>query len=230
MSRLVFLRHAHSSANDSGILSGRLSGVSLSKKGRDEADALVERIGATNFDEIRISPLERCQQTIEPWLHSTYARGLHEFVIDESLNEVDYGRWSGRKLSALRREPLWKEVQCRPATVTFPGGERMISAQKRVLSAIQGCHARKKNGVFLFITHGDVIKAAIAHLIGVPLNKFQNLVVHPASLSVLDFDGVSARLLCYNDTTIQISSLLESKKIFRNLLGGGGGLVKRKRR
>ena len=230
MSRLVFLRHAHSTANESGILSGRLSGVSLSKQGKEQAIALIDRIGASSFDQIRISPLERCHQTIQPWLSSKFAGGVKEFVIDDGLNEVDYGRWSGRKLSALRREPLWKQVQNRPATVTFPDGERMQSAQKRVLASIQECHAKRKNGVFLFISHGDVIKAAVAHLIGVPLNSFQNLVINPASLSILDFDGKSARLLCYSDTTTNISHLLGRKKVSTSLLGGGSGLIKGKRK
>lgn len=230
MSRLVFLRHAHSTANESGILSGRLTGVSLSKQGREQAVALVERIGASSFDQIRISPLERCHQTIQPWLSSKYSRGVKEFVIDDGLNEVDYGLWSGRKLSALRREPLWKKVQQQPATVTFPDGERMHAAQKRVLASIHECYSKKKNGVFLLISHGDVIKAAIAQLIGVPLNNFQNLVINPASLSVLDFDGKSARLLCYSDTTTNIASMLGSKKISKNLLGGGSGLIKGKRK
>lgn len=230
MSRLVFLRHAHSTANESGILSGRLSGVTLSRQGKEQAIALVERIGASSFDQIRISPLERCQQTIEPWLSSKFARGVKEFLIDDGLNEVDYGRWSGRKLNSLRREPLWRKVQERPASVTFPDGERMQSAQKRVLASVQECHAKKKNGIFLLISHGDVIKAAIAQLIGIPLNNFQNLVINPASLSVLDFDGESARLLCYSDTTTNISSLLGSKNISKSLIGGGSGLIKRKRK
>jgi broad specificity phosphatase PhoE len=80
------------------------------------------------------------------------------------------------------------------------------------------------------ISHGDVIKAAIAQLIGIPLNNFQNLVINPASLSVLDFDGESARLLCYSDTTTNISSLLGSKNISKSLIGGGSGLLKRKRK
>ena len=91
MSRLVFLRHAHSTANDLGVLSGRLPGISLSKSGLVQADSLIERIGASSFDEILVSPMERCSQTIRPWLQSKYSKGVGEYRIEDKLTEVDYG-------------------------------------------------------------------------------------------------------------------------------------------
>lgn len=230
MSRLVFLRHAHSTANESGILSGRLAGVVLSEKGRKQADSLKERIGASKFDQVRISPLERCHQTIKPWLSSHYGSGIGQFIIDDGLNEVDYGSWSGRKLSSLQREPMWKLIQSKPSSVLFPNGERISKAQSRVVDSVLSAHTSKKNGVHLFISHGDVIKAALAHLLGLPLNRFQNLVIDPASISILDFDGESARLLCYNDTHQNIFNYTERKGIAKVLLGGGSGISKRRRR
>jgi broad specificity phosphatase PhoE len=124
VARLVFIRHAHSTANDAGILSGQLPGVCLSKKGEKQAQLLVERLGASEFDSIRVSPMQRCEETIAPWLNSGYSRGLKAYEIDESLIEVDYGSWSGRKLSSLSREKMWKVIQDKPSTVQFPEGER----------------------------------------------------------------------------------------------------------
>ena len=68
MARIVLLRHAHSVANEKNILAGRMAGISLSNKGRDQANSLVERIGATKFDQIAISPMQRCKETISPWM------------------------------------------------------------------------------------------------------------------------------------------------------------------
>lgn len=223
MSRLVFLRHAHSTANDQGVLSGRLPGISLSKSGLVQADSLIERIGASSFDEILVSPMERCSQTIRPWLQSKYSRGVGEYRIEDKLTEVDYGLWSGRKLSRLSKDPLWKVIQTTPSKVTFPDGERIKAAQKRALSSIHEVHTRKKSGSYLFVSHGDIIKSVIASLIGLPLDSFQNLIVNPASLTVIDFDGSSGRLLSYNDTLSCISPLLSTKKVGKTLIGGGSG-------
>ena len=224
MSRLVFLRHAHSTANEKGILSGRIPGITLTQKGVEQSLNLIERLGESNFEQIRVSPLERCALTIEPWLKSQYSQGFGLYQIDDNLNEVDYGKWSGRKLSRLSKETLWKTVQEKPSKVTFPAGEKMKNVQQRALRSVQESHQHKKTGNFLFVSHGDVIKSVVASLVGLPLDSFQNLIINPASLTVIDFDGSQGRLLSYSDTTTCIAPLLTKKKIGKALLGGGSGL------
>lgn len=216
----MFLRHAHSTANEKGILSGRLPGVSLSQRGKEQAEHLVERIGAVSFDEIRVSPLDRCAQTIAPWLQSAYSSGVGEYCIDDNLNEVDYGKWSGRKLNRLSREPLWKKVQSTPSKVQFPDGEKIRSSQQRAMKAVNVAHDRKNKGIFLFVTHGDIIKSTVAGLIGLHLDSFQNLIINPASLTIVDFDGSEGRLLCYNDTQQNIAPLRRLRRSLEPYLVG----------
>ena len=221
MARLVFIRHAHSTANDAGILSGQLPGVSLSKKGIKQAHDLVERIGASSFDSARISPLQRCEETITPWLNSKYSKGLKSYLIDDALIEMNYGTWSGRKLSSLSREEMWREIQERPSTVQFPGGERMKAMQKRALSSVSDALAEKKNGTHLFVSHGDVLKAVVASLLKMKLDDFQSLVIDPASVTVIDFDGSKSRLLAFNDSHSPIAPMTTMEKSIKALLGGG---------
>jgi len=221
VARLVFLRHAHSSANDAGILSGQLPGVSLSTKGKKQATQLVERIGSSNFDSVRISPLQRCEETITPWLNSKYSKGIKTYQIDDALIEMDYGSWSGRKLSSLSREKLWKEIQNRPSTVQFPQGERMRAMQKRALSSVFASIEEKKNGTHLFVSHGDVLKAIVASLLKMKLDDFQSLVIDPASLTVIDFDGGNSRLLAFNDSHSPLAPMTSMEKSTKALIGGG---------
>jgi probable phosphomutase (TIGR03848 family) len=217
----VFLRHAHSSANDAGILSGQLPGVSLSTKGKKQATQLVERIGSSNFDSVRISPLQRCEETITPWLNSKYSKGIKNYQIDDALIEMDYGSWSGRKLSSLSREELWKEIQNRPSAVQFPQGERMRAMQKRALSSVFASIEEKKNGTHLFVSHGDVLKAIVASLLKMKLDDFQSLVIDPASLTVIDFDGEKSRLLAFNDLHSPLAPMTSMEKSTKALIGGG---------
>lgn len=230
MARLVFIRHAHSIANDAGILSGQLPGISLSKKGRAQAGALVERIGASTFDSIRVSPMQRCEETIAPWLNSRYSKSLMSYQIDESLIEVDYGTWSGRKLSSLSREKMWKEIQERPSTVQFPQGERMKAMQKRAISSIDSAFSEKKNGTHLFVSHGDVLKAVVASLLKIKLDDFQSLVIDPASITVIDFDGSKSRLLAFNDSHSPLEPLTRMEKSTKALLGGGARKIAKGKR
>jgi probable phosphomutase (TIGR03848 family) len=185
MSVIVLLRHAHSAANDLGLLTGRLPGVSLSKKGFLQAEGLVERIGKNTIDKLHISPVHRCQLTIDPWLRSRYASSLQSFEIDESVTEIDFGDWSGRKLSSLRRDPLWKVVQNRPSQMTFPEGESFRGAQRRAFAGIEKIGAQRGAKVHLVLSHSDTIKLVLAKYLDMKLDSFQKLQIDPASFSVL---------------------------------------------
>jgi len=229
VAKIVLLRHAHSTANSAGILSGQLSGVSLSKDGLRQANELAERIGATAFDSIRVSPMQRCEETIAPWMASKFSRGIKNYHLDDGLIEMNYGTWSGRKLSGLRREPLWKLIQSTPSKVQFPNGERFTSMQKRALASVREVAASKKNGAHLLVSHGDVIKAIVAGLIDLKLDNFQSLVIDPASITILDVDSDSARLIMFNDSRTAISPILKARKSPKTLLGGGAGTVQGKK-
>lgn len=221
MARFVLIRHAHSTANDAGILSGQMPGISLSAKGRKQAEGLIERIGSSSFDSIRVSPMQRCEETILPWLNSQYSRKIKNYQIDESLIEMNYGSWSGRKLSSLSREKMWRDIQERPSSVQFPNGERMKSMQKRAVSSVSSALREKKDGTHLFVSHGDVLKAIVASLLKMKLDDFQALVIDPASVTIIDFDGSKSRLLAFNDSHSPIAPMTAMERTTKALLGGG---------
>jgi len=230
VARIILLRHAHSVANESGILAGQLSGISLSKKGTTQAQNLVQRIGAVSFDSIRMSPMQRCQETLAPWLESKNSSGIKRFLLDENLIEMNYGSWSGRKLSSLAKEPLWKVIQQSPSKVQFPDGERMTAMQKRSLASIESAVVDKSKGTHLFVSHGDVIKAMVAGLLKLKLDNFQSLVIDPASITILDYDGKNARLTLFNDQLTHLEDVLSVSRPRKMLLGGGAGVAKRDRK
>ena len=66
--QIVLIRHAHSQANARGVLSGRLPNISLSEKGVKQSQDLATRLGVFPVAEIRISPMQRCHETIAPWV------------------------------------------------------------------------------------------------------------------------------------------------------------------
>lgn len=230
MARIILLRHAHSIANESGILAGQLPGISLSKKGAQQAVDLVERIGKVSFDSIRMSPMQRCQETLAPWLESSHSNGLKKFILDEKLIEMNYGSWSGKKLNSLAKQPLWKVIQKSPSKVKFPQGERMTAMQRRAVACIEEAVLEKSKGTHLFVSHGDVIKAMVASLLKMKLDNFQSLVIDPASITMLEYDGESARLILFNDNLTHLTGSLSGSRPKKMLLGGGAGAVGRKKK
>ena len=220
MARIVLLRHAHSVANEKNILAGRTAGISLSKTGKEQAKDLINRLGNIHFDEVAISPLQRCRETIDPWLHTTGAKS--RLVVDDSISEVDYGNWSGKTLASLRRKAQWKVVQDFPSQMTFPEGESLLEMQGRALSGFYRLNAVKGKGPRLLVSHGDVIKSIVAHCLGMHLDQFQRLVIEPASLTIIDTDSGTSRLVRFNDAKGFLSS---EKSTNQSALGGSTGNV-----
>jgi probable phosphomutase (TIGR03848 family) len=219
---VILIRHAHSIANEKGILAGRLPGVVLSKSGIKQAINLKKRLGDLKFRYISISPLERCLATIEPWINATgiSAKSIH---LDEGLIEVDYGNWTGKKLSALSLKKEWRVVQKTPSRMVFPGGEALAGVQSRAKKSLLNSIKKAGNGSVLIVSHGDVIKSLIASALELDLDKFQKIVIDPASISVLDYNKGNFRLLHINDSTTCFNFLSDSKRSKKVLVGGGSG-------
>lgn len=219
------IRHAHSEANAAGILSGRLPNVHLSEKGLKQSEDLVRRLGSFPISTVRISPMERCFETISPWINSTVLPKHPRFdpIIDQELTEVDYGTWSGKKLAALSKNRLWKIVQESPSRMYFPQGEGIAQMQSRAMKSVHESVASKSKGAALIVSHGDVIKSIVASALGMHLDEFQRIVIDPASVSILDFSTIKPRVLLLNDSRSVVTDLIVAPKRAKNLMGGGSG-------
>ena len=223
--RVVLIRHAHSQANLAGVLSGRRPNVHLSKDGIEQAIDLARRLGDFKPHEIRISPMERCLETISPWLDKSSESKANrpKPIIDHGLTEVDYGDWSGKKLSVLSRNKLWSVVQNTPSQMYFPKGEGILEMQSRALQSIHNSIDRKAKAPLVIVSHGDVIKSIVAASLGMHIDEFQRIIIDPASISIIDFSLAKPRVLLLNDNRAVVTDLLIAKKRSANLLGGGGG-------
>jgi probable phosphomutase (TIGR03848 family) len=199
MSTIIFLRHGHSAANATDTLTGQLPGIGLSSKGKKQAVELIDRIGGKRIDFLHLSPIERCQLTIDPWLRSKNSNSLLSYEIRDGLSEIDFGDWSGQKLSSLRRKPLWKDVQSRPSSVTFPGGESFRKVQRRAVAAVEDILAIKGDKTHLVVSHSDTIKLILAHYSSMKLDSFQSLIINPASFSVLKSHKAGTSILTINN-------------------------------
>ena len=213
---IYLLRHAQSVANTKGILAGQDDSVELSKAGFKQAESLISYLSAIKFSKVYSSPLTRCVQTIAPFMEKN---SKLDFQVDNRVIEMNYGKWSGRKLAVLSKDPKWKNVQNNPAGFTFPQGESFKSMRKRVDLAL--ADLKTKKGPILVVTHGDIIKMAITSSLGLPINRFQSFVVEPASLTIINLEKSGTTILQSN---FKVSQTVISK-FNSNLLGGGNILT-----
>lgn len=206
---VILLRHGRSTSNTAGTLAGRSPGVDLDDKGREQATFVAERLGTLPIEEIVRSPLQRCEQTVQPL---SERRGLTP-VVDERLVEVDYGSWTGRTIKELLAEPLWKVVQQHPSAAVFPGGEGLAHVQARAVAAVREHDARLaseygRDVLWVACSHGDVIKSVLADAVGCHLDAFQRIVADPASISVVRYTDTRSFVLKTNDTGLDLSALV----------------------
>ncbi|OBJ32309.1 histidine phosphatase family protein [Mycolicibacter heraklionensis] len=207
---VILLRHGRSTSNTSGVLAGRTEGVELDDLGREQAAQLVGRLDGLPIKAVVRSPLLRCRRTVEPL---AAAFGL-EPLVDDRLAEVDYGTWTGRKISELTAEPLWRVVQAQPSAAIFPEGEGLAQVQARAVTAVRD-HDRQlaeQHGadvLWVACTHGDVIKAVIADALGVHLDGFQRITADPASASVIRYTPLRPFVIHLNHTGASLAAAVQ---------------------
>lgn len=213
---VYLLRHAQSTANIKGILAGRDNSVELTKKGFKQAKNLVPVIEQLKVAKIYCSPLTRCIQTIDPYMQK---RANTLFDVDKRLIEMDYGSWSGKKLSSLASKRDWRIVQSKPSSFTFPKGESFRSMRARVESILKELSNQKQP--ILLVTHGDIIKMFLAVAVGLKTDDFQRFVVEPGSISTISINKGSYSIVSSNTNS---SAALNNP--ITNVIGGGDFIAK----
>jgi probable phosphoglycerate mutase len=191
---LFLVRHA---AHDllGRVLTGRMSGVSLGVEGRSQAAQLGERLAREAVSAVYTSPLERAQETATP---IAALLGLPASVVD-GMTEVDYGDWSGSRFEALKADPRWAAWNTSKITQRPPGGESLLDVQCRAVGALETlCVAHPEAGIVV-VSHGDVIKAALAHYLGLGLEGIARFEVSPASVSTVAVGAWGAKVHAINE-------------------------------
>jgi 2,3-bisphosphoglycerate-dependent phosphoglycerate mutase len=223
MGTLLLIRHGRTAANAEGILAGRTPGVVLDEVGRDTTKALAIRLKEVKVAQVVVSPLERTQETAGLLFDASMPTAL-----EDRLLECDYGTWQGMKLSELVTNELWPIVQQRPDEMIFPDGEAMNDMAARASSAMREWDAKlvAEHGsdvVWVAVSHGDIIKAICADAMGLPLRKFQTLMIDPASVSVVHYSEQGSAVGKLNDTGDSWLAKLNEKINKTPTLGGESG-------
>jgi broad specificity phosphatase PhoE len=192
---LLLIRHAAHDWLGHGV-AGRTPGVGLNEQGRAQARELVARLRHVKLGALFVSPRERTQETAAPLLADRSMSAMEEPQIDE----IDFGAWTGRTFEQLDAEPGWKMWVNRRSVAQPPGGETIVDAQRRVVSAISRMQSGYGGRTIALVSHGDVIKAALAHYLGLSLDNLERFEIAPASISVLASGGGWAQVKLVNST------------------------------
>lgn len=193
MTTLLLIRHAVYEAVGH-FAAGRQSGYHLGEAGRKQVATLCDRLATWPIRRVYASPLERTQETARPLAERL---GV-EVVTAAELIELDFGGWTGKRFDELDRDPHWRRYNAYRSGTRLPNGESMLEAQARVVGFIQRLRETHPDETIALVSHGDVIRAALLYHMGIPLDLFARIEVHPAGVNVLHLFEDGAQVAALN--------------------------------
>jgi probable phosphomutase (TIGR03848 family) len=194
MTTVLLIRHGLTDAVAGATLAGTRPGISLNTEGRRQAEALAARLREVPLAAIVSSPLERAMQTAAPIAdeHSLSIRPVTELI------EFEVGDWTGKTFAELDRDPEWRRFNDVRSLTAAPAGELMLDVQARAVHALLDLAVRHPDATVAAVSHGDVIRAALMHFLGIPLDFVHRLEIAPASVSIVEIDRGYPRIRLTN--------------------------------
>ena len=195
---ILLIRHA-AHVELGRTLSGRRNDVALSPAGLEQAAILADLLGTQPIAAIYSSPRERA------WYTARDIAEPHDLqvTIEEGLEEVDFGEWTGRSFAELEAEPEWRHWNEARGSARCPGGESMAEAAARAVAALESAARLHEGRTVVAVSHCDIIRAVLAHYLGLPLDHVLRFDIEPASVSRLTLGSWGGRVGSINERLYQ---------------------------
>ena len=174
---------------------GRREGVKLAADAPERLARLTERFAREDLAAVYASPVFRAQETAR----AVAAPAGLDVQTREGLHELDAGEWTGRAFEAFGADPDWETWNRRRGLARIPGGESMLEVQLRmagVLDEMRDAHAGQQVAL---VSHGDPIKTAVLHLLGLSLDAYDRIEIEPGSVTTAVFGAWGAKLIRLNE-------------------------------
>ena len=196
MTRFLLIRHGDTDAIGRYI-AGNVPGTNLNDTGRAQVETLVRRLRDVPLTAVVSSPLERTRQTADP-IARDHALDVE---LAPGLSEFDFGAWTGATFESLARNAVWERFNAIRSVTPAVRGELMLDVQRRSVAALIDLWSRHSTGAVAVVSHGDVIRAILLFVLGMPIDFYWRLEVQPARISVVEFSDGAPRVLQVNGDT-----------------------------
>ena len=198
--RLVLVRHGEANCNVAGVVGGPLGCTGLTPLGREQAQALAQRVGASReFDDaiaLYSSVLARAKETA-----AIVAGSLSRKLMTEDCDlcelhpgEADAMNWD--QMISTFGGPDWDND---PEEPFAPGGESWTGFYERCVAAFFRLSQQHPEGQVLLFVHGGVVEQAMKLAMGSPASARLRLRTEHCSLTEIEIHRGEVRLLRYND-------------------------------
>jgi broad specificity phosphatase PhoE len=186
------------------VLVGWMPEIHLNQDGRRQVAELPRRFEGVPLSAVYSSPLERTRET---------ADGLAKhFSLDveysDDIGEVHYGGWTGRTITDLDRDPRWHEYNTSRSSFRIPGGETGLEVRTRVVRFLEHLARTFPGAHIAIVSHGDPIKTAVMHYLGMPLDMFYRFEISPSSVTIIRDHPERSFVIAVNTQDVILSQYL----------------------
>lgn len=154
----------------------------LSAIGRKQRAYLNKRLFSLSIDKIYASEFTRSQQTASP-----FAKRIDKkIIIDERLNEVDWGKWYKIKYFNMSEKTRIKRLK-----YYHKMDKRLDKIQADARRLIRDIYLKNKGKKIALFSHGNLIRAIITSILDADIIGFLSVEIYQSSVSkiVIDKDG-----------------------------------------
>ena len=197
--RIYFVRHGQTTWNAEFKFQGHTD-VPLSRIGIQQAEFLARRLESYKITAFYASDLTRAITTAEILAqpHKLPVMPMQE------LREVNFGRWEGKVFTQEVKDELIKSDKNwwnSPFDGSGSKGESFSQMSARVNEAVRSIVERHLDDQeIVIVSHGGVIRAIIALVLGMNLVSYWRLRLDNACLTIVDYNSPDwGTLVLFND-------------------------------
>lgn len=173
------------------MLSGR-SDIVLNTQGYAEAVRLSDYLADAGISAIFSSPRSRALQTAQVIANASGP----DVIIEPELDEIDFGHWMGCSFAELEGQPAWQRWNTARGSARPPAGESMAEVTARAVRAVERVAAA--GGTIVCVSHCDVIRALVAHYLGLGVDRLLSFDIDPASMTIIALGEGPGRVVAVN--------------------------------
>lgn len=197
--KILLIRHGETIANKTQLVLGT-SDVPLTDLGRRQAETTAQKISSMKPIPTLLfsSPYFRAKETAG---YISEATGLNPIYLD-GLKEMDSGEMEGIKASEMNNKypeymANWRRDH---STARPPGGETLGEVHARAWKSILEIFNEYNETLIAVVAHLFPIQGILCNVLGIHSNHFQKLEINLGSISSIEIQKDSYRLITMNET------------------------------
>ncbi|SME97920.1 histidine phosphatase family protein [Pseudobacteriovorax antillogorgiicola] len=184
---IYLLRHGQTVSNTLKRIQGQ-SDSSLTPSGLEQTERLAQRLAPLQFAALYSSPLGRAYETANVLGRYLDLKAQKEPRFQEiSFGSVEGLTWSDVKEAHPELCEQWRQ---HVNHIALPDGESRDQAMERFTTALGELVQRHQGERIAIVTHGGVLAALFARILGIPSGKRPLCMIENASINILRYrDG-----------------------------------------